>query len=169
MPVWLQIVVTVVGAIGTICGILGITAYISERQKHRASKKNKAEDEADTKRLEEQRKLEEMKHLECVTEIKTIITEALVPVAQKLTDIENDLGLVKNGLQKDLYIDLENLYKGYCKKSFASLDEKRNYDSLYWAYHNLGKNGIADGMYEHVMKHLPEVKPTTKKRTKAVN
>ena len=101
MPVWLQIVVAIVGAVGTICGILGITAYIQERSKHKAQRKNKEEDDEEAKKLEEQKKLEQIKHDAYVDELKQIIGSAILPLSSKLDNIEQDLGLVKNGLQKD--------------------------------------------------------------------
>ena len=168
MPIWLQIVVAVVGAIGTICGILGITAYISERQKHRASKKNQAEDEAEAKKLEEQRKLEEMRHQEYVTELKTIIGDALLPVANKLTDIENDLGLVKRGVQVTCRNDLEELADKADKQGYLSRYDKDRFESAYLAYHNLGKNGVMDATYTRIM-GMNEIKPAAKKKTRVVD
>ena len=162
MPVWLQIVIAVVGAVGTICGILGITAYIQERQKHKAQKKNQSEDDAEAKALAEQKKLEQMRHEEYKAELRAIICEVMAPVNEKLTSIENDLGLVKGGLQKDLYVDLVHIYNEHMKKGYVTLGEKRDFDSLYWAYHKLGKNGVADGMHETIM-NMPDSKPVTRR------
>ncbi len=162
MPVWLQIVIAIVGAIGTICGILGITTYISERQKHKAQKKNQSEDEEAAKKLAEQKKLEQMKHDAYVEELKQVIGEAVAPVINKLNAVEEDLCLVKGGLQKDLYVDLVHIYNDHMKKGFVTLSEKRDYDSLYWAYHKLGKNGVADGMHETIM-NMPDSKPAPRK------
>ncbi len=152
MPIWLQIVIAVFGLVSTIFGIFGISAYITERAKHRASKKNQEEDE-----------VEEMKREAYVAELKNIIGEALIPINKKLDSIDNDLGLVKSGLQKDLYVDLVHIYNDYKDKGWASIGEKKDYDSLYWTYHNLGKNGVADNMHEFVM-NLPETKPVTKRK-----
>lgn len=164
MPTWLQIVIAVFGLISTLFGIFGISAYISERAKHKAKKQNDAEDEAEKKKIEEQKKLEQMKHDEYVEELKEVINAAVAPVISKLNDVEEDLSLVKGGLQKDLYVDLTHIYNEHAKKGFATISEKRDFDSLYWAYHKLGKNGVADGMHETVM-NMPDVKPAPRKRT----
>lgn len=167
MPVWLQIIIAVVGAVGTICGILGISAYVQERQKHKAQRKNKSEDDEEARKVEEQKELEKIRHDAYIEELKSVIGEAVSPLSCKLDAIEDDLCLVKNGLQKDLYVDLTHIYNEYKAKGYATLAEKRDYDSLYWAYHNLGKNGVADSMHEYVMgmdEEKRKSKATTTKR-----
>ena len=74
---------------------------------------------------------------------------------EEIKSLSDDLGLVKKGLQNDLYIDLVHLHDDYVARGYATRDNKRDYDTLYWNYHNLGKNGIADGMHTKVM-GLPE-------------
>ena len=167
MPVWLQIIIAIFGLVGTILGIFGISAYINERMKHKAAKQNQKEDEAEQEALEKEKKLAEMKHQEYKNELTAIIRAEFAPIIQDLVDIKNDLKLVKNGLQKDLYVDLAHIYDEYKRKGYASLSEKRDYDTLYWAYHNLGKNGVADNMHEYVM-NMPESKPRRKRTTKKV-
>ena len=41
MPAWFEVVIGVVGLIGTILGTFGITSYISIRMQYEATKKNK--------------------------------------------------------------------------------------------------------------------------------
>lgn len=169
MPEWLTIAIAVFGLIGTIFGILGFSSYISERMKHKADKKNKQEDKAEEE-------AESMMHESYVAELKGIIdsslTTALAPITSDLNLMKSDVCLMKDGLQKDLYVDLVMIYKDLCKKGYATLEEKRDYNNLYLSYHRLGQNGIADGMHKHVMemdeepkKRAPRKAPAKKKQT----
>lgn len=163
MPDWLAIMIAVLGAISTAFGLVGVSAYINERVKHRASKKNQQEDSEEAKKLEEQKKLEAMKHEEYKAELKTIIAEALAPLNAELIEIKTDLGYVKKGVQVTCRNDLEELADKADKQNWLSRYDKDRFDSAYNAYHNLGKNGVMDATYRHVME-LPESKPVTKKK-----
>lgn len=72
---------------------------------------------------------------------------------------QEEIALLKDGLQKDLYVDLCNIYDQYRSRIKAgghiSRGEKTEYDKIYWSYHNLGKNGVADKMHNEVM-DMPE-------------
>lgn len=78
---------------------------------------------------------------------------------QKLDDVQDNLVLVKGGLQKGLYVNLVHIYKSFRRtlksRGYITIGEKKEYDSLYNTYHNLGKNGVADNMHDEVM-HMPE-------------
>ena len=58
----LSIIVTVLGAVGTIFGIGGISAYFQERSKHKAVRKNQKEDA-------EMKEIEDFKHDKCMNEL----------------------------------------------------------------------------------------------------
>ena len=170
MPAWLTILIAVFGLVGTIFGIFGVSAYINERMKHKAAKKNQAEDEAEQKKKEEEKRAEEMKHQEYVTELKTIIgtaiAEALSPVNEKLTNIEDDLGKVKRGVQVNCRNDLEELAAKAEHDKFISHYDKKRFESAYQAYHDLGKNGVMDATRERIL-NMDETKPTTKRKPRA--
>ena len=72
---------------------------------------------------------------------------------------QEEISLLKDGLQKDLYVDLCNIYDQYKNRiksgDYISRGEKTEYDKIYWSYHNLGKNGVADRMHSEVM-DMPE-------------
>lgn len=82
-------------------------------------------------------------------------TQRHTELKEEIRTLGEDLGLVKKGLQNDLYIDLVHLHDDYVNRGYATRDDKRDYDNLYINYHNLGQNGIADGMHAKVM-GLPE-------------
>jgi len=164
MPVWLQILVAIFGLVGTIFGIFGVSAYISERAKHRASKKNKAEDDAEAKKLEEQKKLEQMKHEEYKSELKSIIGEAVLPIASKLELIEQELIKVKRGVQVSNRTDLEEMAEKADRQKFISAYDKQRFESTYQSYHDLGQNGVMDATRTRILA-MPESKPVTKRKS----
>ena len=144
MPIWLTIILALGGS--SLIGLVVADIYQaikSKSKKHiEAIKKEKQE------------------------EMREVLEQELVPLKDDLRDISSDIVLVKDGLQKDLYNDLKAIYSQLQAKQFATLDEKRDYDALYKSYHNLGQNGVADGMHEIVM-HMPEIKPVKCIRKKA--
>lgn len=166
MPIWLQIVIAVFGLVGTVLGILGVSAYVNERAKHRAQKKNKEEDEAEQQRLEEQKKLEKMKHEEYITELTSIIKAEFAPITQDLLDIKDDLKLVKRGVQVTCRNDLEDLADKAEKQGYLSAYDKQRFESAYQSYHALGKNGVMDAKRDRILV-LPEAKPVAKRRAPA--
>lgn len=138
MPVWLTIILSLGGS--ALIGLVVTDIYKAIKAK------SKKHIEA-TKREKQE-------------EMREVLTEELNPLKSELKDIKGDLEFVKDGLQKDLYVDLKNIYVALQKKGFATLEEKRDYNYLYNAYHNLGQNGIADGMHDKIM-HMPEMKKTS--------
>ena len=50
---------------------------------------------------------------------------------EEIKSLSDDLGLVKKGLQNDLYIDLVHLHDDYVARGYATRDNKRDYDTLY--------------------------------------
>ena len=126
-------------------------------------KKNTEREELEQLR-EEKRREEQTKT--CNSMKETVHTE-IVELEERLNkqsderfaEVKEDIVLLKDGLQKDLYIDLCNIYDQYKARlragGFISRGEKTEYDKIYWSYHKLGKNGIADGMHKAVME-MPE-------------
>lgn len=143
MPIWLEILIAIIGLCGTILGILGITTYINERMKHKAEKQNKKEDE-----------LEVLKYNGYITELKSIINEAVEP-------IKEDLTAVKKGTQATCRNDLEEMYAVAEKQGYCSNEDKQKFEATYQAYHMLGKNGVMDSKREKILA-MPETKPVKK-------
>ena len=148
MPVWLEILIAIIGLLGTILGILGITTYISERMKHKALKQNEKED-----------KIEELKYNGYLNELKSIINEAIEP-------IKEDLTAVKQGTQATCRNDLEEMYAVAEKQGYCSNEDKQKFESTYQAYHLLGKNGVMDSKRAKILA-MPETKPVKCIRKKA--
>lgn len=74
---------------------------------------------------------------------------------QELKPISDDMELMKKTMQKDVRRSLRQDGKMYCDRGYASQQEKTEFDELYWAYHNLGKNGVVDRLHNDVMS-LPD-------------
>ena len=161
---WYEILVLVLGIIGSIFGIFGVSAYINERAKHRASKKNKKEDDAEAKKLEEQKKLEQMKHEEYKAELTAIINTAIAPALSDLESIKKDLITLKTGVQVSCRMGLEDLADKAERQQYLSAYDKQRFESAYQSYHSLGENGVMDAKRERLLS-MPEMKPVTKRKT----
>jgi len=124
--------------------------------------------EAEKKELEELREKtrQEGQNKTCNSMKEAIHTEVVELEARlnkqsddRFAEVKEDICLLKDGLQKDLYVDLCNIYDQYKARvkagGFISRGEKTEYDKIYWSYHKLGKNGVADGMHKAVME-MPE-------------
>ncbi len=71
-------------------------------------------------------------------------------------EIEKKNEVLKRGVQALLRHELYALYDEYYKeKGYAPLDIKNDFEFIYLGYHNLGKNGVMDGIHERFMK-LPD-------------
>ena len=159
---WYEVLVLVLGIVGSLFGIFGISAYINERMKHKASKRNQKEDDAEAKKLEDQKKLEEMRHKEYKDELTLIISEAVAPIVKDLESIKNDLGLVKTGVQVTCRIGLEDIADKAEKQKYLSAYDKQRFESAYQSYHALAENGVMDAKRDRILS-MPEYKPTAKK------
>ena len=127
-------------------------------------KKNWDKKEAEKKELETLREQnQEKKESARCQKMEAAVHKEIVEMEDRLnkqsdkrySELKEDIGLVKEGLQKDLYIDLVHIYDDlkakFKKEGYITREEKRDFDALYWSYHKLGKNGIADGMHDEVM------------------
>ena len=119
------------------------------------NKKRKEKEELERLR-EEQRVMDENSRFQM---IKNTIYEELVEInnhfKSELKPITDDVELIKKTIQKDVRRSLRQDGKMYCDRGWASHQEKTEFDELYWAYHNLGKNGVVDSLHEKVM-DLPD-------------
>ena len=72
-------------------------------------------------------------------------------LSKKIEHIDEDLDLMKKTMQKDVRRSLRQDGDMYVRRGWASHQEKTEYDELYWAYHNLGRNGVMDSLHDKVM------------------
>ena len=70
-----------------------------------------------------------------------------IPKRKKAEDIkrEDDIRLLKNGIQALLKNDLKVRYDYWLDKEFAPEDAREDLEAEYCIYHSLGKNGVMYG------------------------
>lgn len=134
---------------------LTITTIVGLIIKSKWDKRQKEKEELERLR-EEQRTRADNSRCELV---KTTIHEEMEDLAEdfkkELAPISQDMDLMKRTMQKDVRRSLRQDGKMYCDRGYASQQEKTEFDELYWAYHNLGRNGVVDSLHDRVMQ-LPD-------------
>lgn len=77
---------------------------------------------------------------------------------KKIQDLKNDVDglredieLLKQGTQALLRNQLYETSDRFNDKGYATVEEKNNFENMYKKYHNLGKNGVMDNLYEAVL------------------
>lgn len=144
---WLQawgwlVGVAVDAIVGTVIGIV-VHHYYNKRQKE------KAELEA---LREEKRAAQEEKRCSVTKEaVHAEMMDMKVELKSDIKPLQEDLDLMKKTMQKDVRRSLRQDGKMYIDRQYASQQEKTEFDELYWAYHNLGKNGVVDRLHDEVM------------------
>lgn len=151
MPEWLQITATAISIIASLFGLCGISIYINERVKHRASKKNEQEDK-------EQEAIEQAKNEHYKQIIVQAISEKIDPLETELSEVRDDIKKLKAGVQASNRADLQVLVDKAENQKWLSQYDKHRFYQLYQAYHNLGKNGVMDAYKDKVLA-LPDVPP----------
>ena len=168
MPVWLQIVIGIFGLIGTVLGILGITAYINERMKHRAQKKNRREDEEEARKAEEERQLEEMKHQAYLNELRAIIREenetSIAPIRGRLEKLENQIDVVAAGTTDILRERLLSTYYKCVEKGYRTQYDYENVEHMHKEYVGLGGNSFVESCVKTIKELPSEAEFKAKKR-----
>lgn len=165
----LTIVAGILGIIGTSFGILGLTAYINERMKHKANKRNKKEDELEAKKEKEAADLRAMEHEKYKTELSSIIGAALEPLAKDISTIKKDLSKNTEGTVTLLRTDMKKSIDHYKERGYASAGDRANWNELYSTYDRLGGNHFreyVDGWKEELLS-LPFQKPAKKRVSRA--
>ena len=158
MPEWLQIIVAVISIITGLFGLCGISIYINERVKHRASKKNEQEDK-------DQEAIEQAKDEHYKQILIQAIREKLDPLETELSEVRDDIKKLKAGVQASNRADLQVLVDKAENQKWLSQYDKNRFYQLYQAYHNLGKNGVMDAYKEKILA-LPDFPPKQEKTEK---
>ncbi len=128
-----------------ICTIVGLVIK-HKWNKHQAEKQKLEELEAENISNAEDKRCEAMK--ETIYEQMKEMREGF---KQDIMPLKNDVELMKKGMQKDIRRSLRQDGEAMVKKGYATQLEKTEFDELYWSYHNLGRNGVMDSLYEQVM------------------
>ena len=159
----------IVAAIQTIVTtIIGLVI----NSKWNKQKKEKIEFE----QLKEERRIQE--EVDRVEAVKLAVQQEIEKLDEKVSNefnqlrsdfnaeikpINDDLSTLKTAMQKDIRRSIRQDGKLLSDRGWASQQEKTEFDELYWAYHNLGRNGVVDALHDQVM-HLPEKRPYQNKQ-----
>ena len=94
------------------------------------------------------KKARERKEQENKAIIRSVMKEAIDPLMQKTTKLEDGLDLMKKGTQASLRNNLYELHDVCSQKGYATYDERNNFENLYDNYHKLGSNGVMDDIHK---------------------
>lgn len=118
-------------------GILGFTSYISERAKHKATKRNQKEDEAEQIMKKEQAELDLIRHEKYKEELRNIIKEenqsfqesiksSLLEINVNIEQIRKDISANTVGEVTLLRDRMKDVVDECNKKQFATTSDKAN-------------------------------------------
>lgn len=162
MPIWLSIIFAVIGAIGTILGIFGFTAYMGERAKKKAQRRN--EDEDHIKQLRKQEYENLLRNI--IREENKPINDKLVQMEttfdERLSKLETGLNLNTEGTVTLLRNDMKKSLDKCREKGFATTTDHANWNELYATYAKLGGNHFQEYVngWKDEMNGLPSKKKT---------
>lgn len=148
MPDWAWAIIVLTGetVITTIVGLI-IKKWWDKKEKDKEELIKLREAQ---KEIQEEKRCSEMRDA-----VHAEIIDMKFELKNDIKPLQNDLDLMKKTMQKDTRRSLRQDGKMYCDRGYASPQEKTEFDELYWAYHNLGKNGVVDRLHEEVMS-LPD-------------
>lgn len=166
MPDWLTIVIAVVGLLGTVLGVLGVSGYIGERAKHKAEVRNKQEDRTAAE-------LQEVAEQRLHATIRSAFKEEIAPVNKKLDDISTEIDHIKHDLADNtvgtvtILRDRMKAILDDCRDAgYATTSTKGNWHELYNTYRSLGGNHFKEYVdaWKEELEELPSTPPTKRGR-----
>lgn len=92
-----------------------------------------------------------------ITDIIVIIKTRRKTKKQKQESTENDIELLKLGMQAQLRAQMISDYNYWKSRGYAPLYARDNFENVYQNYHKLGANGVMDDMRDKFFL-LPPVK-----------
>ena len=182
LPNWANSLLSAVFSL-VIVGIIGLV--VQHYIKKRLDRRDKEQQEKLNQEAKKQAEYEELRHQKRATErkeeIKEAISIALVPVTNKINDIDSKLDTVTEDLSKDreativqMRVNMMNLHSLYKKQGWADVHQKATWNELYNNYKDLGGNHFTEYVdaYKEAIENLPtepikvEKKTATKKPSK---
>lgn len=162
LPTWLQIIIAIFGLIGTVLGILGITAYISERMKHKAQRRNQQED----KELSD---IENFKHQHYLNELRSIIKEenqiSVAPIIADVSRIQSQIKILADGSTDMLRERILSTYYKCMEKGYRTQYDYENVDHMHKDYIGLGGNSFVETCVAKIKALPSEEEFKAKKKT----
>lgn len=146
------------GLIGIIVPI--IITFVVNRQLNKFTDKQdekRKKELADRQELDERRKKEERDSLK--QDMKDIVSDAVSPIIK-------DVGFLKEGTQAVLRNDLIQIADEWLPRGYCPLHIRQTFENTYVQYHNLGENGVMNGIRKQLLA-LPLIPPiSTVKQTR---
>ena len=164
-----EILIPVIGTLITIILPIIIT-FIVNRQltKFTTKQDRKREKEvADLAELEARRKKEERESLK--QDMTIIVHDAVSPVIEEVGALKKDVAVLKEGTQAVLRNDLIQIADEWLPKGYCPLHVRQTFENTYSKYHNLGENGVMNGIRKQLLDlplSLPEPKLPKTSRTR---
>ena len=161
MPEWLTIVIAVVGLLGTILGVIGVSAYMGERAKYKAGRRNRQEEA-------QEQEVEDARNQALENSIRGVFQEEITPIKKDLstiksevTDIKHDLANNTVGTVTILRDRMKSILDECREAGFATGNTKANWMELYHTYESLGGNHFKEYVdeWKREMAELPSSKP----------
>lgn len=94
----------------------------------------------------------------CLFGIPAVVSSAGAFIASKFTNNIKRVEALERGVQALLRDRLYQSYTYYSEKGFAPIQARENFENMWQQYHNLGKNGVMDGIHIKFME-LPTEEP----------
>ena len=88
----------------------------------------------------------------CLVGIPSLISCINAWILNKTKNKHSKLIALESGVQALLRSQLTNEYNVWMKKGYAPLYVKDNFENCWKQYHNLGANGVMDGIHNDFMK-----------------
>jgi len=166
---WLEITIAIVGLLGTVLGVLGISGYLGERAKHKAELKNRQED----KEVEDKQEVADQR---LKNTVRDVFKEEVHPINIKLDNITKEIEAIKSDLADNtigtvtMLRDRMKAIKDECKhEGFASTSTKANWHELYNTYKSLGGNHFKEYVdaWKEELEELPSTAPLKGRKGKS--
>lgn len=163
LPTWAYALFTTIvsGALSTLVGLLIKNA--AQKKFDAQAKKTQEYEELKHKQRKEERK----------KEISEVVDEALIPVIDRIDDIDKKVDNIQKDRQKEkdatvvtMRIKMMELRDVYVKRGWCDSHEKATWNELYNRYRDLGGNHFLEYVdnYKKEIEKLPDVKKTPKKK-----
>jgi len=146
-------------------GIFGFSAYINERMKHKAAKKNKKEDKAEQEQEEKEKKLEEMQHEAYKKELREIVNELVQPLNVKLDNLNTVVVKISNGTLDALRDRILSTYYKCVEKGYRAQYDFENIHHMYDDYIALHGNSFVDDVIRKFDNLLSEEEYKAKRKS----
>lgn len=129
MPVWLSILLGIIGAIGTIGGLFGFSAYMSERAKRKAQLKN-----------QEEAQNEELRQQYYESRLRKIIQEETSPIKNQLNSLTAQVTKIEGASLSTIRDAITSCYYKCVAKGYRNDYDYENVHHMYENYQELHGN-----------------------------